>query len=124
MQADVVITTAQIPGREAPVLITKESVAGMKPGSVIIDLAASTGGNCELTKNDESIVSGGVTIIGNSNFASTMPSDASKMLGNNYLNFPDLMLGENGKVNLDIDDEIVQKTCITRGGEIVNEQLK
>lgn len=124
MQADVVITTAQIPGREAPVLITKESVAGMKPGSVIIDLAASSGGNCELTKNDESIISGGVTIIGNSNFASTMPSDASKMLGNNYLNFLNLMLGEDGKVNLDIDDEIVQKTCITRGGEIVNERLK
>ena len=123
-QANVVITTAQIPGREAPVLITKETVADMQPGSVIVDLAASTGGNCELTKNDETVVTGGVTIIGNSNFASTMPSDASKMLGNNYLNFLNMMIDEEGKVNLDIEDEIVQQTCITRDGAIVNERLK
>jgi len=123
-QANVVITTAQIPGREAPRLITKETVADMLPGSVIVDLAASTGGNCELTKNDETVVSGGVTIIGNSNFASTMPSDASKMLGNNYLNFLNMMIDEDGKVNLDIEDEIVQQTCITRDGAIVNERLK
>lgn len=123
-QANVVITTAQIPGREAPVLITKETVADMQPGSVIVDLAASTGGNCELTKNDETVITGGVTIIGNSNFASTMPSDASKMLGNNYLNFLNMMIDEEGKVNLDIEDEIVQHTCITRDGAIVNERLK
>ena len=122
--ANVVITTAQIPGREAPKLITKETVADMQPGSVIIDLAASTGGNCELTKNDETVVTGGVTIIGNSNFASTMPSDASKMLGNNYLNFLNMMIDEEGKVNLDVEDEIVQLTCITRDGAIVNERLK
>ena len=96
----------------------------MKPGSVIIDLAASTGGNCELTKNDETIVVNGVSIIGNSNFASTMPSDASKMLGNNFLNFLDLMIDEDGKLNLDVEDEIVQHTCITRNGEIVNERVK
>jgi len=123
-QANVVITTAQIPGREAPVLITKETVADMQPGSVIVDLAASTGGNCELTKNDETVITGGVTIIGNSNFASTMPSDASKMLGNNYLNFLNMMIDDEGKVNLDIEDEIVQQTCITRDGAIVNERLK
>ncbi len=122
--ANVVITTAQIPGREAPKLITKETVADMQPGSVIIDLAASTGGNCELTKNDETVVTGGVTIIGNSNFASTMPSDASKMLGNNYLNFLNMMIDDDGKVNLDVEDEIVQLTCITRDGAIVNERLK
>ncbi len=122
--ANVVITTAQIPGKKAPVLITKETVAAMSPGSVLIDLAASTGGNCELTKNDESIVSDGVTIIGNSNFASTTPSDASKMLGNNYLNFLKMMINDEGKVNLDVDDEIVQHTCITREGAIVNERLK
>jgi len=122
--ANVVITTAQIPGREAPKLITKETVADMQPGSVIVDLAASTGGNCELTRNDETVLSGGVTIIGNSNFASTMPSDASKMLGNNYLNFLNMMIDEEGKVNLDIEDEIVQQTCITRDGAIVNERLK
>ena len=124
IQSDVVITTAQIPGRKAPVLITKETVGSMKPGSVIIDLASSTGGNCELTKNNETVKVGGVSIIGNSNFASTTPSDASKMLGNNYLNFLNLMIGEEGKLNLDVEDEIVQDTCITREGEIVNERVK
>jgi len=124
IQANVVITTAQIPGREAPVLITKKTVGDMSPGSVIIDLAASTGGNCELTENDKTIISGGVSIIGNSNFASTTPSDASKMLGNNYLNFLNMMIDDEGKVNLDVEDEIVQLTCITRDGAIVNERLK
>ncbi|MEN8157592.1 MAG: NAD(P) transhydrogenase subunit alpha [Bacteroidota bacterium] len=124
IQSDVVITTAQIPGRTAPVLIQKKTVESMKPGSVIIDLAASTGGNCELTKNGEKVVHNEVTIIGNSNFASTTPSDASKMLGKNYLNFLDLMIGEDGKLNLDVDDEIVQHTCITRDGEVVNERVK
>ncbi len=123
-QADVVITTAQIPGRKAPVLITKETVSAMKPGSVIVDLAASTGGNCELTKNDECILVNGVSIIGDSNLASTVPSDASKMLGNNFLNFLDLMIGEDGKVNINVEDEIVQDTCITRDGALVNERVK
>ncbi len=124
ISANVVITTAQIPGRKAPVLISKETVEAMKPGSVIIDLAASTGGNCELTKNDETVIVHDVKIIGNSNFASTIPSDASKMLGKNYLNFIDLMIDDEGKINLEVEDEIVQKTCITRGGEIVNERIK
>ena len=124
IQSDVVITTAQIPGKKAPVLITKETVASMKPGAVIIDLAASTGGNCELTKDNETVVTGGVSIIGNSNFASTMPSDASKMLGNNYLNFLNLMFDEEGKLNLDVEDEIVQHTCITRDGIVVNKRVK
>ena len=122
--ANVVITTAQIPGRTAPILIKKETVEAMKEGSVIIDLAASTGGNCELTKNNETVVKHGVTIIGNSNLASTMPSDASKMLGNNFLNFFGLMVGEDGNLNLDVEDEIVQLTCITRNGEVVNERVK
>lgn len=123
-QADVVITTAQIPGRKAPVLITKDTVENMKPGSVIVDLAASTGGNCELTKNDETVVVKDVSIIGNSNFASTVPFDASKMLGNNFLNFLNLMIGEDGKVNPDVEDEIVTNTCITLDGTIVNERVK
>ena len=123
-QADVLITTAQIPGKKAPVLITKETVSNMKPGSVIVDLAASTGGNCELTKDNESIVVNGVTIIGNSNFASTVPADASKMLGNNFLNFLNLMIDEEGKINPDVEDEIVQDTCITRDGAVVNERVK
>lgn len=124
IQSDVVITTAQIPGKKAPVLITKETIASMKPGAVIVDLASSTGGNCELTKDNETVVTGGVSIIGNSNLASTTPSDASKMLGNNYLTFLDLMIDEEGKVNLDVEDEIVQNTCITRDGAIVNERVK
>ena len=104
--------------------IKKETVEAMKPGSVIIDLAASTGGNCELTKDNETIDHKGITIIGNSNLASTTPSDASKMLGNNFLNFFDLMLDEEGKLNLDVDDDIIQHTCITRNGEVVNERVK
>lgn len=123
-QADVVITTAQIPGKKAPLLIRKATVEAMKPGSLVIDLAASTGGNCELTKNGEKVNHQGVTIIGNSGFPSTIPSDASKMLGRNYLNFFNLMLDEEGKVNTEVDDEIVKETCMTRGGEIVNERIK
>jgi NAD(P) transhydrogenase subunit alpha len=123
-QANVIISTAQIPGKKAPVLVHKKTVEAMKPGSVIIDLAASTGGNCELTKNNETVVHNEVTIIGNSNLSSTTPSDASKMLGRNYLNFLDLMINDEGKLNLDVDDEIVQHTCITRDGEVVNERVK
>lgn len=123
-ESNVIITTAQIPGRKAPVLIRKETVEAMKPGSVIIDLAASTGGNCELSRNNEKVIHGGVTIIGNSNFASTTPTDASKMLGRNYLNFLELIMDEEGNLNLDSGDEIVEQTCITRNGEIVNERVK
>jgi NAD(P) transhydrogenase subunit alpha len=123
-QSNVIITTAQIPGKRAPLLIQKETVEAMKPGSVIIDLAAATGGNCELTKNNETVIHKEVTIIGNSNLASTIPNDASKMLGRNYLNFLELMISEEGKLNLEVEDEIVQQTCITRDGEIVNERVK
>ena len=114
---------AQIPGRKAPVLITKETVAGMKNGSVIVDLAASTGGNCELTKNNETVISGGVKIIGNSNLPSTVPFDASKMFGKNVLNFLKLILNE-GKINLNFEDDLVKGTCITHNKEIINQKLK
>ena len=124
IQSDVVITTAQIPGKKAPLLIKKETVASMQAGSVIVDLAASTGGNCELTRDNATIVSEGVTIVGNSGFASTVPADASKMLGNNYLNFLSLMFDDEGNLNLDVDDEIVQETCITREGAVINERVK
>jgi NAD(P) transhydrogenase subunit alpha len=122
-KSDVIITTAQIPGRKAPVLITKETVDAMKPGSVIVDLAASTGGNCEYTKNNETISQNGVTIIGNSNLPSTIPSDASKMFGKNVLNFLKLILTD-GKINLNFEDDLVKGTCITHNKEIVNEKLK
>ena len=96
----------------------------MKPGSVIIDIAAGSGGNCELTKKDETIIHKQVRIIGNSNFPSKMPADASKMLGTNFINFLDLMIDSKGNLNLDFDDEILRSTCMTRNGEIENEKVK
>ena len=124
IQSNVVICTAQIPGKKAPLLITKETVEGMSPGSVIIDMAAGSGGNCELTKKDETVIHKQVRIIGNSDFPSKMPADASKMLGKNYTNFLELMIDEEGNLNLDFEDEIIAGTCMTRNGEIQNERVK
>ena len=123
IKSDVIITTAQIPGKKAPVLISKESINAMKPGSVIVDLAASTGGNTELTENDKTINVNGVTIIGNSNLPSTIPSDASKMFGKNVLNFLKLIL-KDGKINLNFKDDIVKGTCITYNNEVINPKVK
>ncbi|MCX7878962.1 MAG: Re/Si-specific NAD(P)(+) transhydrogenase subunit alpha, partial [Ignavibacteria bacterium] len=123
VNADVIITTAQIPGRRAPVLITRETVEEMKPGSVIIDLAASTGGNCELTENNKTTTVKGVTIIGNSNLPSEMPVDSSRMYSRNLLNFLKLILRD-GNPEIDFSDELVRGTCITHNGEIINEKLK
>ena len=123
-KANVIITTAQIPGRKAPVLITKETVESMPPGTVIIDLAASTGGNCELTQNDKTIVHNQVSIIGKSDYPSDMPSDASKMFGNNLLNFIKLIINKEGNLNLDFTDEIVKGSCLTHQGQLMNDKLK
>ncbi|RKD91251.1 Re/Si-specific NAD(P)(+) transhydrogenase subunit alpha [Mangrovibacterium diazotrophicum] len=123
-KANVVICTAQIPGRKAPLLISKEVVARMQPGSVIIDLASSTGGNCELSEDNKSVVHHGVTIIGQSNYPAQMPKDASKMFGKNVSNFLDLLITEDGQMSLNFDDEIVRGTCITHQGEIINERVK
>ena len=123
-KANVVITTAQIPGRKAPILITKDTVENMIPGSVIVDLASSTGGNCELTKNNEIIEVNKVKIIGNSNFPSEMPADASKMYGNNIINFMKLIIDEEGDLKLNFEDEVVKGTCITHKNEIINERIK
>lgn len=123
-KADVVITTAQIPGKKAPVLVTAEMVMAMKPGSVIIDLAAATGGNCELTENNASVVKHGVTIIGNSNLAGTVPVDASKMYGKNAYNFLKLIIDEHGALNLNFEDDLVLGSCITNNGQIIHERLK
>ncbi len=122
-KADIIITTAQIPGKKAPVLITKEMIAAMKNGSVIIDLAAATGGNTELTKNEETLIYNGVSIVGNSNLAATMPSDASKLYGKNILNFLQLMIDKDGKFNLNFEDDLVKGTCVVHGGEITNEKV-
>jgi H+-translocating NAD(P) transhydrogenase subunit alpha len=124
IKSNVVICTAQIPGKKAPLLIPKATVDAMMPGSVIIDMAAGSGGNCELTKKDETIIYNRVRIIGNSNYPSKMPVDASKMLGKNYLNFMDLLIDGEGNLNLDFDDEIIAGTCITKDGEIHNERVK
>lgn len=124
VKSDIVICTAQIPGRKAPLLVTKESVKAMAPGSVIIDLAASTGGNCALTKNDEVVVEEGVIIVGESNYPSKMPKDSSQMFGKNMLNFLKLLIDEEGGMNLNMEDELVSGTLVTQGKEIKHERVK
>jgi NAD(P) transhydrogenase subunit alpha len=107
-KADIVITTAQIPGKKAPVLITGDMMSKMRSGSLIVDLAAATGGNTEFTKNNETVKYNGVSIIGNSALASSMPSDASKLYGKNVLNFLSLIIDKEGKLNLNFEDELVK----------------
>jgi len=124
VKSNVVITTAQIPGKKAPILITRETVEAMLPGSVIIDLAASTGGNCEVTQNGKTIIHNQVIIIGKSDYPSDMPFDASKMFGNNLINFLKLMITKEGNLHLNFDDDIVKGTCITHNNQIVNDRVK
>lgn len=124
VKSNVVICTAQIPGRKAPLLIEKATVEAMKAGSVVVDLAASTGGNCAVTQNGKTIVHQGVTIVGKSDYPSEMPSDASKMFGNNLLNFLKLLITKEGTLKLDFEDDIVKGTCLTHKGEIYNERVK
>ncbi|HOK50726.1 MAG: Re/Si-specific NAD(P)(+) transhydrogenase subunit alpha [Bacteroidales bacterium] len=120
--ADVVICTAQVFGKKAPLLLTKATVEAMRPGSVVIDLAASTGGNCELTQNGQSIWHKQVLIIGKSNYPSEMPFDASKMYGNNLLNFLKLIVNKDGQLQIPFDDDIIQATCMVKENKIVNER--
>jgi NAD(P) transhydrogenase subunit alpha len=122
-RSDVVITTAAIPGRPAPRLISKETVERMRPGSVIVDLAAETGGNVELTRPGESVEHNGVTIMGQLNLPSTMPVHASQMYAKNIQNLLDLLI-KDGAFDPDYEDEIVKGTVITRHGEIVHEMTK
>jgi NAD(P) transhydrogenase subunit alpha len=110
---DAVITTAAIPGRPAPKLVTADAVRGMRAGSVIVDLAAETGGNCELTRPGEEVVDGGVTIVGTTNVPSTMPTHASQLLSRNMAAIVGL-LAKDGELVLDWDDEIVAGACVTR----------
>jgi H+-translocating NAD(P) transhydrogenase subunit alpha len=123
-KADIVITTAQIPGKKAPILITEEMISAMRNGSVIIDLAAATGGNTPVTKNNETVVYKGVSILGNSYLQSTMPSDASKVYGKNVQNFLQLIIDQEGAVNLNWEDDLVKGCCITHNGEVVHERVK
>ena len=116
-EADFIITTAQVPGKPAPRLITKEMVADMKPGSVIVDLAAESGGNCELTKADQIVRQYGVTILGPTNLPATLPLDASRMFAKNLSTFIQEITNENG-FTMDWKNEIFAETCITLNGEV------
>ncbi len=120
---DVVITAAVVPGKKSPVLVTKEMVAGMAPGSLLVDLAAERGGNCELTQGGEKINVNGVTIIGFYNLASTVPYNASQMYARNLTAFLLLMV-KDGKLQIDTKDDIIRETLLTHGGEVVNPRLR
>ena len=122
-KSDVVITTAAIPGRRAPLLVTGDMVKGMRPGSVIVDLAAETGGNVELTEAGKDVDIAGVTIIGTRNVPSMMPLHASQLFARNVMNLL-LHLVKDGAITLDFQDEITKGSCVTHGGEIVNERAK
>ncbi|MDQ1332888.1 MAG: H+-translocating transhydrogenase subunit alpha [Bacteroidota bacterium] len=122
--ADVVIATAQVPGKKAPVLLLKETVNGMKPGSVIIDIAASAGGNCELTENGKSIVVNGVTIVGKSDYPSEMPTDASKMFGNNINNLLKIIINKEGRLDINLQDDIINGTTAVHNKEYVSQRVK
>ena len=119
---DIIVTTAAIPGRSAPLLITAEAVRGMAPGSVIVDLAAETGGNCELTRLGETVVENGVKVLGPRNLASEMPVPASQLYAKNLENLLGLLITEEGELKLDFEDDILAAACITQGGEIDNER--
>ncbi len=123
-KADIIITTAQIPGKPAPLLITEEMLQKMKAGSVIIDLAAATGGNTPRTVNKETVLYNGIRIVGNSNLAAGMPGDASKLYGKNIANFLQLIITKEGNLQLNFEDDLVQGACITHNASIVNERVK
>jgi NAD(P) transhydrogenase subunit alpha len=123
-KADIITTTAQIPGRKAPILITKEMIDKMKSGSVIIDLAAVTGGNTEYTKDDETVFVNGISIVGNSKLPGSMSSDASKLYGKNILNFLQLIVSKEGQLNLNYEDDLVLGTCVANNGAVTNERVK
>ena len=122
---DVIITTAAIPGRAAPLLISDEAVAGMEPGSVIVDMAAGSGGNVAPSKPDETVVTdNGVKVIGPTNLPSEMAGDASALYAKNIQNLVGLLVDEGGKLNLDFDDEVIAGACLTHEGEIKNERAR
>lgn len=123
-KADIIITTAQIPGKKAPILITEEMLNAMRYGSVIVDLAAATGGNTPFTRNNETVTRNGVRIIGDSNLPATMPADASKLYGKNVLNFLQLIINKEGTINLNWEDDLVKGACITHGGQVTNERIR
>jgi NAD(P) transhydrogenase subunit alpha len=122
-ESDVVITTAVVPGKKAPILVTADMVKGMAQGSVIFDLAAERGGNCELTRPGETVVEHGVTIIGRINLASGVPYHASQMYSKNISAFL-LLLMKDGKLQINLQDDIIRETLLTRGGEVVHGRVR
>ena len=122
--SDVIIATAMIPGKKAPVLVLADTVRAMRPGSVIVDLAASTGGNCELTRNGETIDVNGVMIVGRSDYPSGMPTDASKMFGNNLVNLIRIMTDGKGNLTIDMDDDIIAGTTAVHEGQYVSQKVR
>jgi NAD(P) transhydrogenase subunit alpha len=122
-ESDVVITTAVVPGKKPPILVTKEMVQGMSPGSVIVDLAAERGGNCELTKPGDTIAVNGVTIVGQINLAGTVPYHSSQMYAKNLTAFL-LLLAKGGQINLNMNDDIIRDTLLTRGGEVASARVR
>jgi H+-translocating NAD(P) transhydrogenase subunit alpha len=122
-ESDVIITTAAIPGKPSPRLITESAVAGMAPGSVIIDLAAERGGNCELTRADERVVAHGVTILGPTNLPSEAPHDSSLMYANNVVRFVQNLV-KDGQVALNFDDEVIRDTCLTHDGQVRSARVR
>ncbi|HEV8430685.1 MAG TPA: Re/Si-specific NAD(P)(+) transhydrogenase subunit alpha [Pyrinomonadaceae bacterium] len=120
--ADVIITTAQVPGRRAPLLITKEAVDGMKRGSIVIDLAGSTGGNCELSQADVIVERDGVTIMAPTNLAATVPVHASQLYSRNVTSFLALLV-KDGQLHIDMKDDVVGPSCVTHNGEVVNQRV-
>lgn len=122
-KADVIICTAAIPGKKAPEIITKAMMDKMKPGSVIIDLAASTGGNTEVTENDKTVQYQGVSIVGNSHLFTLASIDASKMYGKNMLNFLALIINKEAELLLNFEDDLVKGACITHGGKVVHPRI-
>ena len=121
--SDVVITTAAIPGKKSPVLVTADMVKGMAPGSVIVDLAAERGGNCELTRADETVIVHGVTILGPTNLASTVPYHASQMYAKNVTTLVQHLV-KDGQLTLDLEDEITRETLVCTGGQVVHPRVK
>lgn len=122
--SDVVIATAQIPGKKAPVLLLNETIHSMKPGSVVIDLAASSGGNCELTRNGKTIIVNGVKIVGKSDYPSDMPTDSSKMFGTNIVNLLKIMINKEGKLFMNMNDDIINGTTAVHNREYVSQRIK
>src|SRR5262249_43253678 len=123
-EQDVVITTAAVPGRKAPILVTKEMARGMNPGSVILDLAAERGGNCELTQPGDTVVDQGITIMGPLNVPASVPFHSSQMYARNIVTFLKNMITKEGALNIDLNDDITRETLVTQDGQVANARVQ